>query len=224
MACWWRARQLGVSGRRLDDGYGQTRAVAPLPLAVAADGWYTAPVVTQHVAFLFPGQGAQTVGMGLDFYESSRAARDIFDRADSLLGFSLSKICFEGPSEELTRTEVCQPAILTTSIAALEAARSVIQDRWVPKAVAGLSLGEYTALVAAGALAFEDGLKLVWARGKFMEAAAKQQPGTMATVLGLSAEAVQEACREAGAEVANLNSQEQIVISGRKEAVAKARS
>ena len=160
--------------------------------------------------------------MGRDLYDEFPAARDIFDRANSLLGFNLAKACFEGPQEELTRTEICQPAILTTSIAALEAARPLLQDRWVPKAVAGLSLGEYSALVAAGALSFEDGLKLVWARGQFMEEAARQQPGTMASVIGLSADALREICRETGAELANLNSPDQLVISGRKEAVMQA--
>lgn len=160
--------------------------------------------------------------MGRDLYDEIPAVRDLYEQANSLLGFNLAARCFEGPAEELTRTEIAQPAILVTSLAVLEAARARLQDRWMPKAMAGLSLGEYTALVAAGALTVEDGIKLVWARGQFMDEAARREPGTMASILGLSVEAVQEICRQTGAELANLNSPDQLVISGRKPAVTEA--
>lgn len=160
--------------------------------------------------------------MGRDLADEFPEARQIFARANSLLGMNLSQICFEGPLTTLTKTEVCQPALLATSIATLEAARPRLSQRWTLKAVAGLSLGEYTALVAAGSLSFEDGLKLVWARGQFMEEAARRQPGTMAGVIGLTEAVILEICRATGAEVANFNAPEQIVISGRKAAVDQA--
>ncbi|MBI4227647.1 MAG: ACP S-malonyltransferase [Candidatus Omnitrophica bacterium] len=174
------------------------------------------------IAWLFPGQGAQTVGMGRDLYEELPAVRDLYERASALVGFNLAEVCFHGPADALTRTEIAQPAIMTTSLAVLEAARPRLHDQWAPKAMAGLSLGEYTALVAAGALTVEDGLKLVWARGQFMDEAAQAEPGTMASVVGLSAEPLQEICRRTGAALANLNSPDQLVISGRAAAVAEA--
>lgn len=160
--------------------------------------------------------------MGRELYQEFPAVRELYDRASSLVGFNLATRCFEGPAEELTRTEVAQPALLTTSMAVLEAARPLLKDRWMPKAMAGLSLGEYSALVAAGALTVDDGIKLVWARGQFMDEAARREAGAMASVLGLGVEPLQEICRATGAELANLNSPEQIVISGRTAAVAEA--
>ncbi len=172
------------------------------------------------IALLFPGQGAQSVGMGKELAEVFPAAKALFEEADAILGYGLSKLCWEGPAEELTRTEHCQPALYVASMAALAALESAAPLK--PAAAAGLSLGEYTALAAAGALSFADGLKLVRLRGQAMEEAAKDHPGTMASVLGLELEPLQEVCAQAGAQVANLNSPGQVVISGTAEAVAAA--
>lgn len=173
-------------------------------------------------ALIFPGQGAQYVGMGRDLYERYPAAKVIYEKANNILGFNISKICFEGPKEELTRTDICQPAILITSIAALRSLESNLPSPLSPKAVLGLSLGEYTALVCAGSLTFEDGLYLVRKRGEFMEEAARQNPGTMASVIGFSLEETRKICEETGIQIANLNSPGQIVISGAKEKVEAA--
>jgi [acyl-carrier-protein] S-malonyltransferase len=176
------------------------------------------------LALLFPGQGSQVVGMGKALAEAFPEARAVFDEADAALGFALSKLCFEGPKDELTLTANAQPAILTTSIAALRAlaARTPV----APVAVAGHSLGEYSALVAAGALRLADAVRLVHMRGKFMQEAVAPGLGAMAAVLGLSGEEVAAACAEAaGDEVvspANLNGGAQVVIAGHKGAVDRA--
>ena len=126
------------------------------------------------VAYLFPGQGAQTVGMGKDLYDAVPAAKAIFDEADQALGFSLSQLCFEGPMEDLTQTINTQPAILTASVAALEAAREILGDKGLtPSFAAGHSLGEYSALVASGSMTFSDAVKLVRERGRLMQAAGR---------------------------------------------------
>lgn len=166
-------------------------------------------------AFVFPGQGAQFSGMGSDLYESDGNARKLFDDADSILGFKISEIMFHGTDEDLRRTDITQPAVFLHSIAVATA----MGDEFKPDMVAGHSLGEFSALVACGALSFEDGLKLVAARARAMQKACESNPGTMAAVIGLADEKVQEICDQvqAGGLVvvpANLNSPGQIVISG----------
>ncbi|WEK56231.1 MAG: ACP S-malonyltransferase [Candidatus Cohnella colombiensis] len=174
------------------------------------------------IAFVFPGQGAQTVGMGKDTYELIAASRAIFDRADEALGFSISKLCFEGPDEDLKQTANTQPALLATSIALLEAYKSQVVQ---PDYVAGHSLGEYSALVAAGVLSFEDAIRLVRARGQFMEQAVPSGLGAMAAVLGAERDSLQALCADVTAtvgrvELANVNCPGQIVVSGSAEGVA----
>ncbi|HTL48468.1 MAG TPA: ACP S-malonyltransferase [Verrucomicrobiae bacterium] len=176
---------------------------------------------SEKIGFLFPGQGAQSVGMGKDLHDGFPQARKVFEQADAVLGYSLRKICFEGPEEELTRTLYAQPAIYTHSYAALLVLREKYPDL-TPSFAAGLSLGEFSALTAAGSIAFEDGLKLVQIRAEAMEEAAKNHPGTMASILGLSPADCEGVARDAGCEVANLNSPEQIVLSGTAETIEKA--
>jgi len=173
------------------------------------------------IAFLFPGQGAQYVGMGRDVCAAYPEAASIFEEADKILGFPLSRLCFEGPAEELTRTENCQPAVFTASLACLEALEVACPDLQ-PVAVAGLSLGEYAALAAAKVIGFRDGVSLVRARGELMEACSRRHPGTMSCVLGLEKDAVAKICGAAGCQIANLNCPGQVVISGRREAVEAA--
>jgi len=171
------------------------------------------------VAFLFPGQGSQAVGMGKDFYESSPQAQEIFARADEALEYKISKLCFEGPEDELKLTQNTQPALLAVSYVAY-----VLLGKNASIA-AGHSLGEYSALVAAGSLGFEDALRLVHKRGKYMQEAVPVGVGAMAAVLGSDYEDVEKALSnvtDGVVEIANWNSQEQIVIAGHKEAVEKA--
>jgi len=159
--------------------------------------------------------------MGHDLYEQSAEAREIFDRADSILGYPISRTCFEGPEDALMGTRMAQPAIFTVSYACLEAARnaSIIDT---PAFCAGHSLGEYTAIVAAGALEFEQGLKLVRERGRLMQKAADTNPGTMAAILGLDEEVVAAVCSESGTELCNVNAPGQIVVGGAVDAVERA--
>src|SRR5512141_1343626 len=174
------------------------------------------------VAWMFPGQGSQERGMGRDLYESNAHAREMFDRADQVLGRPLSRLCFEGPDEELAQTANAQPAIYVTSLACLAAAREAGALAGESAFVAGHSLGEYTALAAAGALTFEDGLRLVERRGELTQAAALATPGGMAAVLGIDEAAAAAVCAETGTELCNINSPGQLVIGGTKDAVAKA--
>jgi [acyl-carrier-protein] S-malonyltransferase len=175
-------------------------------------------------AWIFPGQGSQFVGMARDLYEKYSAARAVIDAADAALGFSLSKLMFEGPEAELTETINAQPALLTHSIAALAALQQAAAYG-VSEAVlcAGHSLGEYSALVAAGALDFADGVKLVRARGVAMQRAGAARPGAMAAILGLDDAQLAQICRDAGAvQVANFNAPGQIVLSGERDALERA--
>jgi [acyl-carrier-protein] S-malonyltransferase len=172
-------------------------------------------------AHVFPGQGSQSVGMGHKLYQSSPKAKEVFEEADEALQFSISRLCFEGPEEELRQTINAQPAIMTVSIACLRAA-SQVNHSASPAFVAGHSLGEYTALVAANVLSFTDAIRLVRERGRLMQKAGEIKPGGMAAVIGLDEAALREICRESGAEIANFNCSVQIVISGSKEALERA--
>ena len=171
--------------------------------------------------FVFSGQGAQTVGMGKDLYDSSAAARKVFDEADEVLGYKLSDIIFNGPIEKLTESVYCQDAIYTTSCAALAAFKEKFGDI-TPVACAGLSLGEYGALYCAGAFDFATGAKLLAARGKLMDEACRKTEGAMASVLGGDPAVIKEVCDAADVDVANYNCPGQIVISGEKSKVEAA--
>jgi [acyl-carrier-protein] S-malonyltransferase len=175
------------------------------------------------LAFVFPGQGSQAVGMGQAFHEASPAARAVFEQADTALGFALTRVMFEGPESELMLTANTQPAVLTASVAA---AAACAERGLVPGIVAGHSLGEYSALVVAGALALGDAVRVVRKRGEFMQQAVPVGTGAMAAVMGLALDAVETVCREAAqgdvVDVANVNSSAQIVIAGHKAAVERA--
>jgi len=176
------------------------------------------------IAYIFPGQGSQTVGMGKDLYDNFSVAKQVFEEADDALGFKLSEMCFAGTAEDLALTANTQPAILTTSVAALRAMQS--ENFPSPAFVAGHSLGEYSALVAAGAISFSDAVKTVRKRGTYMQEAVPFGTGAMAAILGLELETVEKACEEAKqgqiCSAANINSPAQIVIAGNAEAVDRA--
>tara|TARA_A100001037_G_scaffold69872_2_gene62391 strand:- start:11289 stop:12200 length:912 start_codon:yes stop_codon:yes gene_type:complete len=165
-------------------------------------------------SFLFPGQGSQAVGMGADILKASSAAKLVLEEADSTLDTSLSALIYEGPISELTRSENAQPAILSVSIAILRAAQE-IQNIPSPEFFAGHSVGEYTALVASNALTLSDGLKLVRRRGQLMQLACQMQPSSMAALIGLDLEKALDACNGTTAQIANVNSSQQIVIGGK---------
>lgn len=171
------------------------------------------------IAFIFPGQGAQSVGMGADIAKAFPAAEEVFQRANDILGFDLSRLCFEGPAEELNTTTISQPAIFTVSAAILEVLKTSPATKAIkPDVTAGLSLGEYTALYAAGLLSFEDALTLVHKRGQAMQAAADATEGTMVSIMGLDDERIARLCAEAREgellEPVNFNCPGQVVLSG----------
>ena len=172
-------------------------------------------------ALLFAGQGSQTVGMGRDLCGRYEVSRRIFSRANEVLGRDIRKICFEGPEDVLTKTDNAQPGIFLTSIACLEALRFLVPHLEFG-ATAGLSLGEFTALTAAGAVSFDDGLRTVQLRGRFMQEACDSTNGGMASILNLDDAIVAGVCREADVDIANINCPGQTVISGDKDKVAKA--
>ena len=173
------------------------------------------------VAFIFPGQGAQYVGMGKDFYEAFAESRAVIDQAHEILGNGLRDVMFNGPEEKLKETAFAQPAIFAMSIAALEALRIKYPDL-KPVFTAGLSLGEYPALTASGALSLENTIRLIQRRGAFMQEAAVAKRGAMAAVIGMDPETIRAVCDENGAEVANFNAPDQTVITGESSAVEAA--
>ena len=176
------------------------------------------------VAYVFPGQESHTVGMGLDLYVHYAAAREVFDEVDKTLGFSLSRLCFEGPAEDLGQTINVQPAVLTTSVACLKAAQEVSQDGLPPPTfVAGHGIGAYSALVVAGALTLSDAVRLVRERGRLMNEAGQRTPGGMLSMTGLDIETVRDICLSAGAEIAQIDAPDQVTISGTQESLTKAR-
>lgn len=177
----------------------------------------------KRVAFIFSGQGAQYPGMGREIYENFKCARDVFEKANEILDIDVKSLCFQGPESELSKTENTQPCMVTTSTAIVE----VLKEHNIKADyAAGLSLGEYSALIYAGAFSFEDGLKLVHKRGKIMQDAVPEGKGAMSAVMGLDRKTVEEICRtlskESIVEIANFNCPGQIVISGDKNAVERA--
>lgn len=174
-------------------------------------------------SFIFPGQGTQKVGMGQSLYSTSQAARSVFKEADDSLGVSLTQVMFEGPSETLQDTAFAQPAIMTVSIAIWRAWQEFLgASAPQPSAVAGHSLGEYTSMVVGGVMDFSDGIRLVRERGRLMHEASEARPGSMAAIIGLDEIVVAQVAQDAGVEMANINSDDQIVISGDKMALARA--
>lgn len=175
----------------------------------------------KKVAYVFPGQGSQYIGMGHNFYQNFNSAKQIFDTADEILGYSLTKLCFEGQIEKLSQTQYSQPAILTTSIAALAVVKEELPSL-LPTYVAGHSLGEYTALVAANAVEFTEAIRIVQKRAEFMQQEAEKIPTGMVAILGLERATLEKICKAESVEIANINCPGQIVISGMKEYLEKA--
>lgn len=183
--------------------------------------------MTIKLLTLFPGQGSQSVGMGKDLYDKYDIAKKLFKTADEVLGFSLSDICFNGPSEKLIQSDITQPAILTVSIICFEIWKEEFKEDYEIVASAGHSLGEYSALVASKALTFEDGVNLVYKRGTFMKEVSQHLKGKMTAVIGKSEDEIKEAINKVTCgfvDIANLNSPTQIVISGEVEAIEEVKS
>ena len=176
--------------------------------------------MSKKVVLLFSGQGAQAVGMGRELGESSSAARAVLEQADEVLGFPLTKVMFDGPMDELTRTSRCQPALYAHGLACLTALKEAVPGMGIA-AAAGLSLGEFTAHAAAGTFSFADGLKLVARRGLFMEEACEATKGSMIAMLGGEEEAVRQLAADSGVDMANFNTPGQIVLSGARENIAR---
>jgi len=175
----------------------------------------------QKIAYIFPGQGAQYVSMGNEFYENFKSAKEIFHTADKLLGYSLTNLCFEGPIEKLSQTQYAQVAILTTSMVCWQVLKEIFPSL-SPTYLAGHSLGEYSAIVAGGGMEFKEGVTIVQQRAQFMQEEAEKNPGGMMAILGLERVTLERICKEEFVEIANINCPGQIVISGMKEYLAKA--
>ncbi len=181
------------------------------------------PVETpEKFAFIFPGQASQAVGMGKDLHRNSIAAREVFEEIDNVLGRKLTDVMFEGPADDLTRTENAQPAITAVSLAAWKAMEEAKDTILLPSMTTGHSLGEYSSLAVAGVLSIEDTVKLVVDRGRLMQKACDERPGGMAAIIGIDEQTVEEVCREAGAYISNINTAQQIIISGDHQRLARA--
>jgi [acyl-carrier-protein] S-malonyltransferase len=176
----------------------------------------------EKFAFIFPGQASQAVGMGKDLHLNSVAAREVFDEIDDVLGRKLTDVMFDGTPEDLTRTENAQPAITAVSLASWKAMEEAAGSAVLPAMTTGHSLGEYSSLAVAGVLSIKDTVNLVVERGRLMQVACDQRPGGMAAIIGIDEQTVEEVCREAGAYISNINTAQQIIISGDHQRLARA--